>query len=82
MNKENTYKNSITLPFCFNDFFQPGIYAIFNEKINIYYIREANFNYENWNYVNNEKRLTTNLARAALVNNNYDLSVNLAAAKE
>jgi excinuclease UvrABC nuclease subunit len=32
----------IILPFCFNDFFQPGIYAIFNKQINMYYIGEAN----------------------------------------
>ena len=32
----------MSLPFCFNDFFQPGIYAIFNKQINMYYIGEAN----------------------------------------
>ena len=32
MNQKDTYKNSIILPFCFNYFFQPGVYAIFNKK--------------------------------------------------
>ncbi len=42
MNQKDNYKNSITLPFCFNDFFQPGVYTIFNKKRNMYYIGEAN----------------------------------------
>lgn len=42
MNQKKTYVNKITLPFCFNNFFQPGIYAICNKKINMYYIGEAN----------------------------------------
>jgi hypothetical protein len=42
MNQQNNYGNIISLPFYFNDFFQPGIYAIFNKKRNIYYIGEAN----------------------------------------
>lgn len=42
MNQKQTYVNKINLPFYFNNFFQPGIYAIFNKKENIYYIGEAN----------------------------------------
>lgn len=205
MNQQNNYANKISLPFYFNDFFQPGVYAIVNKKRNMYYIGEANniamrlsqhisqlskkkhecellqkdfslynkenfdfiileissiwfdrilrlqkereyikkyksncynqilpnknskkrintkntrsnsiavkinnqnfvsiseaaryFNislstvrlrlnnssYKNWNYINNKKRLTTSLARAVVVNDNYYLSVSLAAAKE
>jgi predicted S18 family serine protease len=39
-------------------------------------------NFDNWNYINNEKRLTTTLARPVIVNDKYYLSVSLAAANE
>jgi hypothetical protein len=31
----------LCLPFCFNTFFQPGLYAIRNNQLNKYYIGEA-----------------------------------------
>ncbi len=54
----------------------------FNISLSTVRLRLNDSNYENWNYVNNEKRLTTNLARAVVINGNYYLSVSLAAAKE
>ena len=38
-------------------------------------------NYDNWNSINNEKRLITTLARPVVVNDTYYLRVSLTAAK-
>lgn len=54
----------------------------FNVSLSTVRLRLNDPKYENCEYFNNKKRLTTHLARAVVVNDNYYLSVSLASASE